>query len=88
MICMCEVGEATKPLTEEQMQQVSDTIMHAWNGAATEHFELRSMFQAGAPHMTICKDGAIQCSRRRILENIQCRESTTYGANLSMPWPR
>ena len=51
MICMCEVGEATRPLTEEQMQQVSDQSMHAWTGVATEHFELRSMFQAGAPYM-------------------------------------
>ena len=70
MICMCEVGEATKPLTEEQMQQVSGQSMHAWTGAATEHFELRSMFQAGAPYMTIYKDGAIQCTCHRILENI------------------
>ena len=49
MICMCEVGEATNPLTLEQMQQVSYQSMHAWKGAATEHFELRSMFQVGAP---------------------------------------
>jgi len=53
MICMCEVGEATNPLTLEQMQQVSYQSMHAWKGAATEHFELRSMFQVGAPYMTI-----------------------------------
>ena len=74
---MCEVGEATIPLTEEQMQQVSNQSMRAWKeaatehfrGAATEHFELRSMFQVGAPYMTIYKDGA-------------------YGANLSTPWPR
>jgi hypothetical protein len=78
MICMCEVGEATIPLTEEQMQQVSDQSMHAWKeaatehfkGAATEHFELRSMFQVGAPYMTIYKDGAIQCSCHRILKDL------------------
>ena len=29
MICMCEVGEATIPLTEEQMQQVSNQSMRA-----------------------------------------------------------
>ena len=59
MICMCEVGEATIPLTEEQMQQVSNQSMRAWKeaatehfkGAATEHFELRSMFQVGAPYI-------------------------------------
>jgi hypothetical protein len=78
MICMCEVGEATIPLTEEQMQQVSYQSMHAWKeaatehfkGAATEHFELRSMSQVGAPYMTIYKDGAIQCSCHRILKDL------------------
>ena len=78
MICMCEVGEATNPLTEEQMQQVSNQSMRAWKeaatehfkGAATEHFELRSMFQVGAPYMTIYKDGAIQCSCHRILKDL------------------
>ena len=64
MICMCEVGEATKHLT------VSDTIMHAWNGAATEHFELRSMFQVGAPYMTIYRHGPIHCSCHCILNNL------------------
>ena len=75
---MCEVGEATIPLTEEQMQHVSNQSMRAWKeaatehfkGAATEHFELRSMFQAGAPYMTISENGAIQCTCHRILENI------------------
>ena len=36
MICMCEVGEATIPLTQEQMQQVSHESMHAWKEAATQ----------------------------------------------------
>ena len=62
MICMCEVGEASKPLPEEQMQQVADQSMQAWKEAATEHFELRSMFEVGAPYMTIYKDGPIRCS--------------------------
>ena len=70
MICMCEVGEATNPLTEEQMQQVSYQSMHAWKGAATQHFELRSMFQVGAPYMTIYKDGPIQCFHHRILTDV------------------
>jgi hypothetical protein len=70
MICMCEVGEATKPLTKEQMQEVATLSMHAWKEAATEHFELRSMFEVGAPYMTIYIDGPIQCSRHRILKDL------------------
>ena len=47
MICMCEVGQVMTPLTEEQMQEVEHQITCAWKGAATEHFDLRSMFQSG-----------------------------------------
>ena len=36
MVCMCEVGEASIPLTKEQMQQVADQSMQAWRDAATE----------------------------------------------------
>ena len=70
MMCMCEVGEATIPLTEKHMQEVESQCMHAWKEAATAHFELRSMFQVGAPYMTIYKDGPIQCSDHRILEGL------------------
>ena len=45
MICMCEVGVANCALSEERMQKVADQSTHAWKEAATEHFELRSMFQ-------------------------------------------
>ncbi len=70
MICMCEVGAATCSLTEEQMQQVLQQCMQAWNEAATEHFELQSMFEVGAPYMTIYKDGPIQCFHHRILTDV------------------
>ena len=35
MVCMCEVGAASIPLTKEQMQQVADQSMQAWRDAAT-----------------------------------------------------
>ena len=49
MICMSGMGEAKNPMTREQMQQVADQIMQSWNDAATEHIELRCMFEVGAP---------------------------------------
>ena len=70
MICMCEVGVSAIPLTQEQMQQVADQSMHAWKRAATEHVELRSMFEVGAPYMTVYIDGPIKCSDHRILESL------------------
>ena len=49
MICMCEVGQVMTPLTEEQMQEVEHQITCAWKGAATEHFDLRSMSKWESP---------------------------------------
>ena len=69
MICMCEVGD-TSPLSEEQMQQVADRCIRNWTAAATEHIQLRSMFTAGAPYITIYILGPIQCSEHRILQDL------------------
>ena len=70
VICMCEVGETKKPLSEEQMHQVEDKSINAWKDAATEHVQLRSMFITGAPYMTIYISGAFQCSDQKILHNL------------------
>ena len=70
MICMSEVGEASIPLTEEHMQQVADQTMQAWRAAATEHVELHSMFEVGAPYMTVYDVGQVQCSCHRILTDL------------------
>ena len=70
MICMCEVGEAAIPLSEDQMQQVRDQCTQAWSEGATEPVKLCCMFEAGAPYMTIYIDGKVQCSCHRIIENL------------------
>ena len=70
MICMSEVGETKHPLSEKQMQQLVNRSMSAWQNAATEHIQLRSMFTTGSPYMTIYIDGPIQCSNHRILHNL------------------
>ena len=67
MICMCEVGETKHPLSEGQMLQVVAQVEWAWTGAATEDIQLRSMFTAGAPYVTIYIDGPIRCSDHQIL---------------------
>ena len=69
-ICMCEVGAEKSPLTEEQMQQVADQSIHAWKEAVTEGLEIRSMFQVGAPYMTVYIEGPIQCSNPRTLNDL------------------
>jgi len=80
MICMCEVGVASDPLTKEQMKHVRDQSIHAWQAAATGHFELRSMFKVGAPYMTIYIDGSVCCSRHRILTDLYCAQGNPRTA--------
>ena len=69
-ICMCEVGGEKSPLTEEEMQQAADESIHAWKEAVTEGLEIRSMFQVGAPYMTVYIEGPIQCSNLRTLNDL------------------
>ena len=70
MICMCEVGETTHPLSEEQLQQVATQSISTWKDAATGHIQLRSMFTKGAPYVTIYIDGPIRCSDHQILHGL------------------
>ena len=83
MLCMCEVGETNRPLSEEQMQLLADHCIKAWQDAATEHIQLRSMFTTGSPYMTIYIDGPIQCSNHQILRDLyyaggHAREAQTF----------
>ena len=70
MICMCEVGVVSSPLTVECMQEVAKRTEQAWRDAATEHVELRTMFEVGEPYMTVYDAGQIQCSCHRILHGL------------------
>ena len=85
MICMCEVGEAEYSLTLEQMQQVSHESMRAWKEAATEHLELKSMFEVGAPYMTIYKDSEFQCTRHHILKDLYNAGSRSPNSTVLVP---
>ena len=70
VICMCEVGETSNPLSNEQMQQVADKSISAWQKAATEHVKLGSMFTSGEPYMTIYMFCHFRCHDQQILHNL------------------
>jgi hypothetical protein len=70
MLCMSEVGEASIALTEMSMQQVANQTVQAWRDAATEHVELKCMFEVGAPYMTVYDVSQVQCSCHRILTDL------------------
>ena len=70
VICCCEVGEATNPMTKEMMSAVADTIRKAWEASATEHPAISFLFKEGAPYLTIWDDNQCKCKHGRILENV------------------
>ena len=49
MICMCEVGSESKPLTQRHMEQVRDQVVIAWERVTIKHVSLQSMFEIGRP---------------------------------------
>ena len=79
-ICMCEVGTEKIPLAEEEMQQVAHQCIHAWKETRTEEVEIRSMFEVGAPYMTIYKEGPIQCLEPRTLKDLYYAHGETRTA--------
>ena len=79
-ICMCEVGTEKIPLAEEEMQQVAHQGIHAWKETRTEEVEIRSMFEVGAPYMTIYKEGPIQCLEPRTLKDLYYAHGETRTA--------
>jgi hypothetical protein len=70
VICCCEVGEASNPMTKGQMLVVADTIRRAWEASATEHPAISFLFEEGAPYLTIWDGHQCKCSHGRILEKV------------------
>ena len=70
VICLCEVGEAARPLSAEQMQQVSNQCIGTWSATAVEAENLGCMFQTGAPYMTIYNESKVQCSCHHIVHDL------------------
>ena len=70
VICCCEVGEASNPMTKGQMLVVADTIRRAWEASVTEHPAISFLFEEGAPYLTIWDGHQCKCSHGRILEKV------------------
>ena len=63
MICMSEGSESAILRTKEDMQQIADQVVQAWHDAATEHVELRCMFEVGEPYIKVYDVGRMSCSQ-------------------------
>jgi len=70
VLCMCEVGEVSKPLNQGHMEQIAKTIQEAWQCAVTEEVNLKFLFETGAPYMTAYDESQVQCTEHRILRKL------------------
>ena len=54
VLCFCEVGTATNPLTEQIMKCLTEIVAAAWKDAATKHVEpdIQFHYVTGVPYLT------------------------------------
>ena len=68
VLCFCEVGAATTPLTEQNMTRLPEVVAAAWKDAATEHVEpgIQFHYVTTSPHLTAWDAKQCNCKHFRI----------------------
>ena len=69
VLCFCEVGAATTPLTEQNMICLTQSVAAAWKDAATEHVEpdIKFHYVTTAPYLTAWDAKQCDCRYFRIM---------------------
>ena len=67
---MCEVGEASNPLTQAQMDEIANTVRDAWKGVATEQPMLQFFYNPGTPYMTAYDERQVECEWGHVLRGL------------------
>ena len=72
VLCFCEVGTATAPLTKQNMICLTESVAAAWKHAATEHVDPDIQFHYVIEHPYLTAWDAKQCDCRhfRIMWNM------------------
>ena len=72
VLCFCEVGTATQPLTEVVMKMLQFVTEVTWSAAATEHRnpDIRFHYEDGSPYLTAWDANQCDCKHFRIMQDI------------------
>ena len=72
VLCFCEVGTATTPLTEQNMTRLAEIVAAAWEDAATEHVEpdIQFRYLTESPYLTAWDAKQCDCSHFRIMWDV------------------
>ena len=72
VLCFCEVGTAMRPLTEQNMICLTQSVAAAWKDAATEHVEpdIRFHYVTESPYLTAWDAKQCDCRHFRIMWSV------------------
>ena len=70
VICCCEAGTASEPMTSKQFTAMADTMSEAWRKAVIEPPAISFLFSKDAPYLTIWDGNRCSCTQGRILEKV------------------
>ena len=72
VLCFCEVGTATTPLTEQNLVCLTQSVAAAWKDAATKHVEpeIRFHYVTEKPYLTAWDVKQCDCRHFRIMWNV------------------
>ena len=70
VMCFCEVGEVSNPLSEEHFDELKDMTRQAWTtcGAAAEN--VKFLQTPGKPYLTAYRSDYVTCDRYAMLSNL------------------
>ena len=89
LICLCEVGVASQPLNAAQMAEVNQQCMQTWRASSAQAQELCSMFETGAPYISIYDKSKVHCSDHRIIHDLYYAQGQPRTAQTFLcrgPW--
>ena len=88
MSCFCEVGEVSKPLKAQHLDDLQNLTRLAWTscGAAAEHVKFLST--PGQPYLTAYRKDRVTCSRYRILSHLYSAQGLERLTDIHLGRPR
>ena len=80
VICFCEVGETSQPMTSSQMSALSEVIEATWK-ELLQSTKLQSSFTQGYPYLTVWDSSRVDCFNFHITKGLYQHQPISAVAN-------
>ena len=88
MICMCEVGEAARALSSQEMKEVADQSVLSWQEAAREHFQLQHVRGRSTENDDLPTGPNPVLRPSHPQQPLLCTRAATHSADAPVHWSR